>query len=240
MRFQSLLITGTDTGVGKTTISCGIAALLRQQGHTVGVCKPAETGCTAQPDGQRLAADAARLQFFAECSAPLDVICPYTLRDPLAPLVAADREGVTIDPERIATSYRRVAGAHDITLVEGAGGLLVPLTTQLTFAELARDLDLAVVVVVASRLGAISHALLTLRYARHAGLRVLGYIVNFLASGGDLAADTNVRVLTDLAGPPLGVVPYLGEMDLTAAARQRLGQQFAAFVQVDRLLVRSP
>jgi dethiobiotin synthetase len=238
LRFQSILITGTDTGVGKTTIASGLALALRQRGLAVGVLKPVETGCQLGADGTRHPADAARLQLFSGCTIDLDGICPYALRDPLAPLVAAEREGITIDVARIAACYERMAAAHDITLVEGAGGLLVPLTRTVSFAELARDLDLGLVVVVASRLGAINHAGLTLRYAPYVGLGVRGYIVNFLSPAADLAADTNTGVLTALLGAPLGVVPYLAGSDLHAGARDELGRRFATFVRIDDLLVR--
>jgi dethiobiotin synthetase len=239
LQFQSILITGTDTGVGKTTVGCGVAAALGERGLAVGVLKPAETGCIARPDGGRHAADAAALRLFSASSVDVDTICPYALRDPVAPLVAAEREGVTIDVTRIAACYEHIALAHDITLVEGAGGLLVPLTRGVSFADLASALDLTVLVVVASRLGAINHALLTVRHARQLGLRVLGYIVNFTSATVDLAADTNVHVLSDLLGPPLGVVPYLGESDPRLGSREQLGQQFATLLRVDELLLRS-
>lgn len=238
MRFQNILITGTDTGVGKTTVASGLAVALRRRGLEVGVFKPAETGCALLADGTRHPADALQLQRFSACTTGLGAICPYALRDPLAPLVAAEREGITIDMAHIAASYEGIASAHDVTLVESAGGLLVPLTLTVSFAELARDLNLALVVVVASRLGAINHALLTVRYARQIGLAVLGYIVNFHQPAVDLAADTNVSVLTTLLGPALGVVPHLGEIDLQAGPSKRLGQQFETFVRVDDLLVR--
>ena len=84
MRFESIFVTGTDTGVGKTTVSCGIAAALRGRGYRVGVCKPAETGCPPDAAGTLQPADAGRLRFFSDCQAPLDMICPYPLKAPLA------------------------------------------------------------------------------------------------------------------------------------------------------------
>ena len=124
-----------------------------------------------------------------------------------------------------------------MTLVEGAGGLLVPLTSAMTFADLAARLEIPLLVVVASRLGAINHALLTVRYARALGLRVLGYVVNFLTDGSDLAAQTNISVLSELLGPPIGVMPYIGQLRLTASERQRAAEIIERALRVDDLLV---
>jgi len=236
VRYKSVLVTGTDTGVGKTLVSAGIAAALHRRGLRIGVYKPAETGCV--PGGShRTPADADRLQFFSGCGERLDTICPYALRDPLAPLLAAEREGVCIEPERLVAIYETIARTHDITLIEGAGGLLVPLTASLTFADLAQRLDVPVLVVVGSRLGAINHALLTIRYAERIGLRVLGYVVNFFQAARDEAAESNVAVLERLLGPALGVVPYLGEVTATKEARCKLADAFEAHVRLGALLL---
>jgi len=219
-------------------VACGIAAALRQRGYDVGVFKPAETGCPPAADGTMRPADAARLKFFAECRLDLSAICPYSFLEPLAPSVAADREGKPIDVERLVRCHDAVASRHDITLIEGAGGLLVPITPTLTFADLAARMQVPIVVVVGSRLGAINHALLTMRYARFVRLEVLGYVVNLLASQSDLATETNSAVLADWLGAPLGVVPHLGEVTETPAERHRFAELFSARLQIDALLVR--
>ncbi len=237
MIFRSIFITGTDTAVGKTTVACGLAAALRSQGRSVGVFKPAETGCEIGPDGALVAADASRLQFFSGSHLDIPTICPYRFREPLAPCVAAEREGICIEPERLVRVHQTIAADHDVTLVEGAGGLLVPLTAALTFADLAACLDIAVLVVVGSRLGAINHALLSMRYAQLAGLRVLGYVVNFPTAEPDVAARTNVEVLGNWLGSPIGVVPYLGKIAVSKENRDRLAQLFRAKVELERLLV---
>ncbi len=238
MRFKSIFVTGTDTGVGKTTVASGIVAALRARGLRVGVYKPVETGCLPRADGAVAPADAALLQFFSGSQAALEDICPYRLRAPLAPLVAAEREQVSIDVELLVRCCRDLEAAHDVTIIESAGGLLVPITISSSYAELAKRLDVPVLVVVGSRLGAINHALLTIRYARTVGLRVLGYIVNFLHADADEAARSNVDVLARLLGPPLGVIPYLGEIAPTEGARQTLAATFATRLHVDELLLR--
>lgn len=237
MKFHSIFITGTDTAAGKTTVASGIAATLSRRGLVVGVYKPAETGCSSGPDGQLQPDDALRLQFFSGASLALSAICPYALREPLAPQVAAQRAGIRIDVDDLVRRHHEIASAHDVTLIEGAGGLLVPLTPTLTFADLAARLAVPVLVVVGSRLGAINHALLTVRYARAAGLRILGYVIDTIAAETDLAVRTNADVLADWLGPPIGVVPYLGEVPLTEESRRRLAEVFAAAVRVDALLI---
>jgi dethiobiotin synthetase len=237
VQFNSILITGTDTGVGKTTVACGIAAALRRRGYHVGVFKPAETGCPRAADGTLQPADALRLKFFSGCQLSLPAICPYAFSEPLAPSVAAQREGIGIDVERLVRGHDAVASQHDVTLIESAGGLLVPLTPTLTFADLALRLRVPVLVVVGSRLGAINHSLLTMRYARFVGLHVLGYVVNSLTSEPDLAAETNVGVLAGWLGPPLCVVPHLGHVAETQAERERVAELFASRLRIDQLLV---
>lgn len=237
MQFESILITGTDTGVGKTTVTCGIAAALHRRGHRIGVFKPAETGCLPIAEGSLLPADAARLRFFSGCELDLQTVCPYVFREPLAPSLAAQRAGIRIDFAHLLHCHDVVATQHDLTFIEGAGGLLVPITAALTFADFALRLGVPIVIVVGSRLGAINHALLTARYARFIGLHVLGYIVNFLTAETGLAAETNIGMLEQWLGPPLGVVPHLGEIGETPAERERLATLFSARLHIEQLLL---
>lgn len=203
-----LLITGTDTGVGKTFFACALSTVLSARGKRVGVMKPVETGCELR-DGRLVPADALRLQRYSGSSLPLKLVCPYRFAPPLAPAVAAEMAGVKIERQRLIAAYERIRAQHDITLVESAGGLLVPLAERYTFADLAGDLGIPLLVVVGSKLGAINHTLLTLRCASAMGLPVLGYILNHPASTGDLAAETNRRTLLRLTDTPcLGSLPF--------------------------------
>ncbi|MCH8055300.1 MAG: dethiobiotin synthase [Deltaproteobacteria bacterium] len=206
---QGIFITGTDTGVGKTLIACGLAALFRNFGYKVGVMKPAETGC-ADKDGKPFPQDAFYLKEASGCEEPLERICPYRLPEPLAPSMAAERAGVKINISYLQTLYDEISEKHDITLVEGAGGLLVPLLPHYTYADLAGLLKLPLLVVAANRLGAINHLLLTLEHASCRGLPVLGYILNRLESAPSLATETNAEALLSLtAAPCLGEIPYI-------------------------------
>jgi len=208
-----ILIAGTDTGVGKTFVACGLAALLRDCGYRVGVMKPAETGCV-ENEGQPFPEDAVRLKEASRCDAPLDKICPYQLREPLAPSIAAERTGVKIDIDRLMNVYHEISSGHDVTLVEGAGGLMVPLLPSYTYADFAKVLKLPLIVVAANRLGAINHLLLTLEHASCKGLRVLGYVLNQIGGPLSLAAETNREVLANLsAAPCLAELPFLENME---------------------------
>ena len=206
---SGIFITGTDTGVGKTFFACGLAALLKDSGYKVGVMKPAETGCVER-DGKLFPEDTVRLKEASGCDVPLEKICPYQYRDPLAPSVAAERAGTRIDIDRVMDLYDEISSTHDVTLVEGAGGLMVPLLPSYTYADLAQVLKLPLIVVAANRLGMINHLVLTLEHSSCKGLRVLGYVLNQLESQSSLAADTNREALSALTGIPyLGELPYL-------------------------------
>ncbi len=206
---QGIFITGTDTGVGKTLFGCGLAALLRESGYKAGVMKPAETGCE-QRDGKLIPEDAIRLKEASGCAEPLEKICPYRLPEPLAPSIAAERAGVKIDVDHLMAVYHDISSKPAVTLVDGAGGLMVPLLPSYTYADLARVLKLPLIVVAANRLGAINHLLLTLEHASCKGLTVWGYVLNHMSKGNSLASDTNREVLSGLTGIRcLGELPFV-------------------------------
>src|SRR5918999_4040660 len=224
---KAIFITGTDTGVGKTFFACGLAAFLRDFGYRIGVMKPAETGC-AEQEGKLLPEDALRLKEASDSRDPLDKICPYPLREALAPSVAAERQGITLGIDRLMHIYDEISSSHDITLVEGAGGLMVPLLPSYTYADFARVLKLPVIVIAANRLGMINHLLLTLEHARCKGLSVLGYVLNRLESGASLAAETNREALSTLiAVRCAGELPYeTVSEDVYNSAAESFAQQF--------------
>lgn len=231
-----LLITGTDTGVGKTYVACGLAALLSATGKKVGVMKPVETGCETK-EGQLCPEDALRLRRFSGSTLPLERLCPYRFAPPLAPAVAADMAGVKIDKRQILACYEQIQARHDVTLVEGAGGLLVPLADGYTFADLARDLGVPLLVVVGSKLGTINHALLTLHCAKSMGLPVRGYILNHPTPTPDLAAGTNRRALARSADVPcLGSLPFSPLSGDESRDRAALVALFTREVDLPRLL----
>jgi dethiobiotin synthetase len=204
-----LFVTGTDTGIGKTLIAAGLAHALRARGIDVGVMKPVETGCPTR-GGRLQPLDALALREAAGSRDALDLINPYRFREPLAPMVAAERSGRRIDVERLLERFNRLAGRHSVILIEGAGGLLVPITETVSFLDLAARLRLPLLIVIGSKLGVLNHARLTVEAAHHARVPVAGAIVNRATAERSLARTTNLSVLRRLLPiPVLGEIPHL-------------------------------
>ena len=167
---RGYFVTATDTEVGKTAIACGLARLLATHGHDVGVSKPVQSGALADDP----AGDAMLLRAAADASdAPHDV-CPYSFAAPLAPLVASQLESRPVVADVILESIGELARRHDLLVVEGAGGLLVPVGEDWTIADLAGWLGLPLVLVARAGLGTVNHTLLTLEAARARGLESPG------------------------------------------------------------------
>ncbi|GCE48081.1 dethiobiotin synthetase [Thermosporothrix hazakensis] len=210
MSTKGIFITGTDTGVGKTTISGMLAVTLRQQGMRVGVMKPVETGCQSDEDGLQ-PQDSLLLRHLSRCHAPARTITPYCYAEPLAPALAAERAGESISLDHLIACYRQLEAEHDIVLIEGAGGLLVPLTGQATFLTLIERLDVPLLVVARNVLGVINHTALTIRVARQS-VPVLGILLNHPCPASDEATRTNKEALMRWGGAPvLGEIPFLPE-----------------------------
>jgi dethiobiotin synthetase len=209
MGCTGLFVTGTDTGIGKTLIAAGLAHALRGLGIDVGVMKPVETGCPTR-GGRLQPLDALALREAAGSRDALDLINPYRFRDPLAPMVAAERSGRQIDVERLLERFNRLADRHSVILVEGAGGLLVPITETVSFLDLAARLRLPLLIVIGSRLGALNHARLTVEAARAARIPVAGAILNHFYIDRSDARTTNLSALRRLLPiPVLGEIPHL-------------------------------
>ena len=210
---SALFVTGTDTGVGKTFVACAAAHALRTRGRRVSVMKPVETGVESAPE------DALRLRAAAADEAPLDTICPYRFRAPLAPAVAARAEGRRIDVDALVDAVLARCETADVLLVEGAGGLLVPLAGTTTFADLAVRCALPVLIVAANRLGTVNHTALTARVAAGYGLAVCGFVLSQPAAAPDASAESNAGAIAALTGLRcLGSLPYAADPARVAAA----------------------
>ena len=216
---KEYFVTGTDTGVGKTTISCALLAAARARGLTVDAVKPVETGCASDERGRLRAADAIALASAAGYGEPRAL---ETFAAPLAPSVAAELEGRSVDLAVIDAGIQAVRSRKlDFLLVEGAGGLLVPLTDELDMAGLALRLCLPLLVVARDSLGTINHTLLTLEVARHRGLAVAGVILSASVPGTSPAdAERNAREISRRgAARVLGVLPHQADLAPGALAR---------------------
>ncbi len=201
---KAFFITGTDTGVGKTTAAYVLGVLFQNQGFDVGVMKPVQCG----GDDGRFLKRSLRLKD------SLKEINPYFVKEPLSPHLAFRRARKTISIERIVAGFHRLSHRHEILLVEGAGGLLVPLKDDYFICDLIRDLDLEVIVVSHLGLGTINHTLLTIRQARQVGLKVKGVLFNrsSLKSNG-IPEKTNPDFIRRLGGVALmGTIPYFPKL----------------------------
>jgi dethiobiotin synthetase len=204
-----VFITGTDTGVGKTVACAALGLALREAGVDVGVMKPIETG--APPgDRRRVGQDAAVLQRLIAPADSLDDVNPIALELPAAPAAAARHAHTWIDFGLLRECYARLAARHDAMIVEGAGGLLVPIDGKSTMADLARSFDLPLIVVARMQLGTINHTRLTLNEAKRRGCRVLGIVLNEWDSSGTPLSKAD-RANLDILREQLEV-PVLAEL----------------------------
>jgi len=205
---QSIFITGTDTGVGKTHVTAALLRELHRQGAKAAAFKPIACG----PDGRN---DAKIYRRIMRNAVALDVINPVHLRQPLAPVVAAKLEDREISLHNIRTAYRSLTTEYSVVLVEGAGGLMVPVKRNYFIADLAKELDLPVVIVSRLSLGTINHTVLTVRQAQATGLRVVGVILNDTLGRRGLAERTNLLAVPAACGVPLlGVVAHGKQPDV--------------------------
>ncbi len=214
---RRLGVTGTDTGIGKTVVSCALAARARQLGLRVAVMKPVESGIDdrAVAAGSAPLSDAERLRAASGTIDDLSLIRPYVLAEPLAPMVAAERAGVSFDLTRLDAARHALESERDLLLVEGAGGLLVPITHALSYAGLFARWGCELVVVAGNRLGVLNHALLTVQAAEQAGLEVSAVVLTTMsAEEPSVSEATNYEVLRQLLpGHAVFAFPYVEQLD---------------------------
>ena len=193
-------VTGTDTGIGKTVVSCALAARARQLGLRVSAMKPIESGVVERPvSDSGLASDADRLRAACGSTLPMSVVRPYVLEEPLAPMIAAARANVQIDMGVLGSALAQVEQDVDVVLVEGAGGLLVPIDLHLSYLDLFARWRLPLLVVAGNKLGVLNHVLLTVRAAETAGVPVRAIVLTSLSDRDTSVAEaTNFEALITL------------------------------------------
>lgn len=201
-----IFITGTDTGVGKTAVAAGLAGALKLKGYSVGVMKAIQSGAALR-DGKLYSQDAELMKIAVDSKDEDDFVCPVLLREALAPGIAAELEGRSVELDLILNSYRELEKRHDFVIVEGAGGIAVPLKKKLLISDLIKLLGIPVIVVARPGLGTINHTFLTIEYAKRSGIRVMGVIFNNYTGG--MAEDTNPGIISGLTSIPiLGIIPH--------------------------------
>ena len=205
---KGFFVTGTDTGIGKTTVSCALLHAFAAQGKKVAGMKPIAAG---SENGHwmdvELLLPASNVNIFRQ------QINPYAFDPPVSPHIAAQQAGIEIDLSVIHQAYRELSKKVDVVIVEGAGGFLVPINSRQTGADLAQMLNLPVILVVGMRLGCLNHALLTGQAIRSADLILAGWVANCVDSQM-LVLEENIATLEQrLDCPLLGVLPFESDMD---------------------------
>jgi len=218
---KGIFITGTDTEVGKTFVATGLLMAFRKMGINVCPMKPVETGCRVK-NGKLVPEDAIKLINASGVKEPLEIINPYRFRYPLAPSIAAELEKVSIKKKKILSTYNYLSKKYDFVIVEGAGGIMVPLYKEYLFIDLIKDLNLPVIIISRPGLGTINHTLLTIEAARNKGIKVSGVIINYsdkIKKG--ICEKTNPVIISKLGGVQiLGIVQYSEKH--ASATRQKI------------------
>ncbi len=209
---RGLFVTGTDTGVGKTLVAGALARFLRGRGMSVGVMKPVETGVA---DPQQLGPDGELLRWAADSGDAPEMISPVRLRPPLAPALATEVEKLPPLPfSHLAQTARDLSARHDFLLIEGAGGLMVPLSGGLLIADLAKEIGFPLLIVCRPGLGTLNHTLLTVFAARTMGIPLAGIIINGMPAEPDAAEAEAPHAIASFASADLlGVLPRVAGDD---------------------------
>lgn len=225
IHLPGLFITATDTNVGKTLITAALADWFRRHRRRAGVCKPAATGCVKRREGL-VSEDAEFIAHYADTPLPLDIVCPQRYVEPLAPAISAQRAKQPLDWAQIDRALAAISAQSDLMLIEGIGGVMVPMDDRHTVLDMIGWLGLPVLIVTRPDLGTINHTLLTVQTLRSIGAKIAGIIINrYPADGATTAQETNPKVLEKWSKLPiLTLVPDTTEpllptlpADITAA-----------------------
>lgn len=211
---KGFFITGTDTGVGKTIIAGALIKVLCHLGVKTGAMKPVETGCVREGE-ILLSSDGMFLKQMAQMQESVIQVSPCCFESPLAPLAASELEKRSVSVTAIKKAFYGLYTHYDAVIVEGIGGLMVPLKMNYFVVDLAKEMGLPLIVVAKPGLGSINHVMLTVNYALKEGLRVAGIILNYsLPPENSLAEETNPQLLKQICPAPLiGIFPYLRNRD---------------------------
>jgi len=211
---RGFFITGTDTGVGKTVIAAAMIKVIHGMGMNVCGMKPVETGCP-RIGSNPYPSDGIFLKKVAGMEETINHVTPYCFESPVAPSLASEMEGKPVSIDSIIGEFQSLMKRYHAAVVEGIGGILVPLKRDYFVIDLIRDLELPLIVVSRPSLGTLNHTLLTVHHALKAGIAVTGIIINFVRSPeGTVAENTNPLLLQQLSPVPvMGVFPHLNNLE---------------------------
>lgn len=234
---KGIFVTGTDTGVGKSIVAAALAYALRSKGHDVGVMKPVHTGCKSTGP-KRGGEDTQLLIRAAGVQDPINIVTPYCLKHPLAPWPAGQMEGIRIKLSVLRKAYDALYRRHTLLIVEGIGGLAVPLTARLSVADLVLEFGLPLLVVTRPGLGTLNHTRLTLEYAKTRRIPVQGVIINQThKQPSGLAERTNPQILTALCKVPiLGNIPFVNGLKPYGSGLDRTLKGVSRYIDVENLM----
>ncbi len=228
---KGVFVTGSDTEVGKTVIAGAIAAAMKAHGLDVGVMKPVASGAK-EINGKLVSEDAVYLKKIIDSSDDDDLVNPVRLKLPIAPTIAASIVGVPIDVDKIWKAYEELTNRHDFVVVEGVGGLMVPINDTLFVADLVCKMDLPLVIVCKDYLGTINHTLLTLEYAKSRNIRIKGIVINMLKNGDDF-----VREIEKYSSAPiLGTIPFKENVSVENCAYGDIVEHFRREINISKIM----
>lgn len=217
---NTFFVTGTDTDVGKTVVSAALLEAAKDKGLQTIAIKPVAAGCENTADGLRNS-DALLLQKHMTVDMAYEQVNPVALEAPAAPHIVAANQGKSLSVSRLVGFCRgALMTKHDVSLIEGAGGWRVPLNARETLADLPRELNIGVILVVSIKLGCINHALLTAEAIRRDGLSLVGWVANRVQHEPIDYEEENIATLTSLLPAPcLGVLPYSSPLSIEALSK---------------------
>ena len=234
---KGIFVTGTDTDVGKTVVAAGLAGAIKTKGLDIGVMKPIATGAV-KAEGRLVSDDVRFLVRSIDCDDDPDLVNPVTLELPMAPLVASRLEEVEIDLNKVREAYSTLIRRHEFVVVEGIGGILVPIKEGYFVSDLVHDFDLPVIIVARPGLGTINHTLLTVKEARRRGIEVRGFITSGVAKqGSGIAERTNPEVIQAACSIPfLGALPFDPKVDVSSGEMGDIIELTLKHIDVEKIL----
>ena len=203
---KSIFITGTDTDVGKTCVSAGLANYLREKNVDVGVMKPFASGYKATADS--VSEDVEILMKYSQTHDSIDLVNPYYFEIPTSPYDACKQLNLKIDISKIIESYKQLASIHDVVIVEGIGGIMTPISKNYFVSDLISDLQLSSFIVTGSKIGAVNHFMLTYEHVRQKKLNLKGVLVNQNVSDGYELTNLKDQVFGLTGRKVFGAIPY--------------------------------